>query len=72
MLLIEGLFISAAGVALGGLAWWGVLWSAGPWVQAEYGIILSAGAPSMVEVSLAAAVLVAGVVASLWPGDRCP
>jgi putative ABC transport system permease protein len=70
LLLIEGLFISVAGVALGAAAWWTALWIGGPWVQAEYGIIVSAGAPSTAEIALAAGVLMAGVSASLWPGWR--
>jgi putative ABC transport system permease protein len=68
LLLIEGLFISALGVAAGAVAWWTLLWTSGPWVQSEYGIILSVGAPSPTEAALAAAVLAAGVLASLWPG----
>jgi putative ABC transport system permease protein len=70
LLLIEGLFISALGVAAGAVAWWTLLWTSGPWVQSEYGIILSVGAPSPTEAALAAAVLAAGVLASLWPGWR--
>jgi len=70
LLLLEGLFISALGVAAGAIAWWTLLWTSGPWVQAEYGIILSVGAPSPTEAALAAAVLAAGVLASLWPGWR--
>lgn len=70
LLLLEGLFISALGVAAGAVAWWTLLWTSGPWVQAEYGIILSVGAPSPTEAALAAAVLAAGVLASLWPGWR--
>lgn len=70
LLLLEGLFISALGVAAGAVAWWTLLWTSGPWVQGEYGIILSVGAPSPTEAALAAAVLGAGVLASLWPGWR--
>ena len=70
LLLLEGLFISALGVAAGAVAWWTLLWTSGPWVQSEYGIILSVGAPSPTEAALAAAVLAAGVLASLWPGWR--
>lgn len=70
LLLIEGLFISALGVAAGALAWWITLWTCGPWVQSEYGIILSAGLPTATEATLAASVLAAGVLASLWPGWR--
>ncbi len=70
LLLLEGLFISALGVAAGAVHCRTPLWTSGPWVQAEYGIILSVGAPSPTEAALAAAVLAAGVLASLWPGWR--
>lgn len=70
LLLIEGLFISALGVAAGACAWWLALWVGGPLVQSEYGITLSSGAPRLNEATLATAVLVAGVLASLWPGWR--
>lgn len=70
LLLTEGLLISVLGVALGAVAWWMALWVGGPWVQAEYGIILSTAPPSLNEAALAAGVLAAGVLASLWPGWR--
>lgn len=70
LLLIEGLWVSLSGAALGTLAWAAVLWGAAPWVQAEYGIILTSGLPRVHEASLVAAVVVAGVLASLWPGWR--
>jgi putative ABC transport system permease protein len=70
LLLIEGLWVSLSGAALGTLAWAAVLWGAAPWVQAEYGIILTSGLPRVHEASLVAAVVVAGVLSSLWPGWR--
>ncbi|NBW47240.1 MAG: ABC transporter permease [Betaproteobacteria bacterium] len=70
LLLVEGLLISLTGAALGGLAWALALWAGAPWVQAAYGIILTSGLPTLAEVALAAAVVLAGVVSSLWPGWR--
>ncbi|MFM8666325.1 MAG: FtsX-like permease family protein [Betaproteobacteria bacterium] len=70
LLLVEGLLISLTGAALGGLAWALALWAGAPWVQSAYGIILTSGLPTLAEVALAAAVVLAGVLSSLWPGWR--
>ena len=70
LLLMEGLLVSLSGAAVGVLAWALVLWAGSPWVQAEYGIILRVGAPTAREALLAAAVVLAGLLASLWPGWR--
>ncbi|MFM2186788.1 MAG: hypothetical protein RIR43_1360 [Pseudomonadota bacterium] len=70
LLLLEGLMVSGLGALAGLTAWAGALWAAAPWVQSEYGIILSGGWPSVREWSLALAVVIAGVLASLWPGWR--
>lgn len=70
LLLLEGLWVSLSGAALGVMLWALALWAGGPWVQAEYGIILTVGLPSAKETALAGAVVLAGVVASLWPGWR--
>lgn len=70
LLLLEGLMVSVAGAALGLVVWALALWAGSPWVQAEYGIILSVGWPSAHEWMLVLAVVVTGVAASLWPGWR--
>ncbi|MFM7971559.1 MAG: ABC transporter permease, partial [Betaproteobacteria bacterium] len=70
LLLVEGLLISLTGAALGGLAWALALWAGAPWVQSAYGIILTSGLPTLAEGGLAAAVVLAGVLSSLWPGWR--
>ena len=70
LLLLEGLMVSLLGAGLGGCLWTIALWAAAPWVQSEYGIILSVSAPSLREGLLAGAVVAAGVLASLWPGWR--
>lgn len=70
LLLLEGLMVSLIGAACGLSAWALALWAGSPWVQSEYGIILSAGLPSLRETALVLAVVLAGVVASLWPGWR--
>jgi putative ABC transport system permease protein len=70
LLLLEGLMVSVAGAALGLVVWALALWAGSPWVQAEYGIILSVGWPRAYEWMLVLAVVVTGVAASLWPGWR--
>jgi putative ABC transport system permease protein len=46
-----------------------VLW-AGPWIQAQFGVSLMAGAPTAQQWALLAAVVAAGMLASLVPGWR--
>ncbi len=70
LLMLEGLLVSLAGATLGLLGWGLVFWAGAPWVQAQYGIILSVGVPSTGQWLLALAVVAAGLVASLWPGWR--
>lgn len=70
LLLIEGLLVSLSGALLGLVAWALLLWAGAPWVQAHYGIILSLSWPSPSEWGLLFAVVLAGVLASLWPGWR--
>jgi putative ABC transport system permease protein len=47
-----------------------VIVALGPWLQAHYGIGLTLSAPTVEQWSLVAAVIVAGVLASLVPGWR--
>jgi len=70
LLLTEGLLVSLSGAALGATAWALVLWAGGPWVQAEYGILLRFGLPTAREATLCLSVVMAGIAASLWPGWR--
>lgn len=70
LLMVEGFLLSALGSLLGLLAWWGGLTIAGPWVEAQWGIILSTGWPRSDEGMQLAAVVMAGALASLIPGWR--
>ena len=70
LLLVEGLLVSVVGATCGLLTWALALWAGSPWVQSEYGIILNVGLPSLRETALVLSVVLAGVVASLWPGWR--
>jgi putative ABC transport system permease protein len=53
---VFGLALVQGGVAL-----------AGPWLQAQYGVVLSAGWPSAAEWTLLGGVMLAALVASLVP-----
>jgi putative ABC transport system permease protein len=70
LLALEGLFVTAAGLAVGALAAWGAVALAGPWVQATQGITLQLAAPTPTQVLVMAGVLAAGWLASLVPGWR--
>lgn len=70
LLAAEGLLVTLAGVALGVIACWALIALAGPWVQSHYGITLNLSAPSSSQWQMLAAVLGAGVAASLVPGLR--
>ena len=70
MLAAEGALVTLAGVLLGiaGLAL--AIVALAPWLQAHYGIGLTLAAPSTTQWALLAAVLAAGLLASLVPGWR--
>ena len=70
LLAAEGALLTAAGVALGTLACGLLIALAGPWVQSRWGIHLRNQAPSGAEWRWMAAVLAAGLLASLLPGWR--
>jgi putative ABC transport system permease protein len=70
LLAAEGALVTFSGAFLGlALAGLGVL-LAGPWLQAQFGIGLQLAAPTWAQGGLFAAVLVAGMLASLVPGWR--
>lgn len=70
LLALEGTLVTLVGIATGVLA--AVLLTAalGPWVQAQYGVALRVAEPTPAQGLLLAAVLAAGVLASLVPGWR--
>ena len=70
LLAAEGALLTTAGVALGALACGLLIALAGPWVQSRWGIHLRTQAPSGAEWQWMAAVLAAGLLASLLPGWR--
>jgi putative ABC transport system permease protein len=70
LLAAEGALITLAGALLGALAAALAVVLAGPWLQQQFGITLSPAAPTAAQWGLFAAVLVAGMLASLVPGWR--
>ena len=70
MLAAEGALVTLAGAALGVAASALLIVTAGPWMQARFGIGLTLSAPTPAQWALLAAVLVAGLLASLVPGWR--
>lgn len=70
LLAAEGALVTLAGAVLGALAAAAAVVLAGPWLQRQFGISLMAGAPTAAQWGLFAAVLAAGMLASLVPGWR--
>lgn len=70
LLALEGALVTVSGAFLGALAAALTVVLAGPWVQRQLGITLQAGAPMAAQWSLFAAVVAAGMLASLLPGWR--
>jgi putative ABC transport system permease protein len=70
LLAAEGTLVTLLGALLGAVAAALAVAAAAPWVQAEMGITLQGGAPTVVQWGLWAAVLGAGILASLAPGLR--
>ena len=70
LLALESLVMSVIGCLLGLALVQGGAALAGPWLQGQYGLLLSAGAPSATEWALLGAVLAAALLASLVPAVR--
>jgi putative ABC transport system permease protein len=70
LLATEGALVTLAGALLGVLAAAAAVLWAGPWIQAQFGVSLMAGAPTAQQWALLAAVVAAGMLASLLPGWR--
>jgi putative ABC transport system permease protein len=70
LLAVEGALVTTAGALAGALAAAIGVALAGPWVQARFGIALQLSAPTLNQWGLLAAVLLAGMLASLVPGWR--
>jgi putative ABC transport system permease protein len=70
LLMLEGSLATAAGVLIGALLHVAALAGTSGWVQGHYGITLRLGVPDAAQWAVVAAVLVAGVLASLVPAWR--
>jgi putative ABC transport system permease protein len=70
LLATEGALVTLAGALLGALAAALAVVLAGPWLQQQFGITLQPSAPTAAQWGLFAAVLAAGMLASLVPGWR--
>jgi putative ABC transport system permease protein len=70
LLAAEGAWVTLAGALLGAAAAVIAVWAGAPWLQAQFGIALQRGAPTAAQWGLFAAVLGAGMLASLVPGWR--
>jgi putative ABC transport system permease protein len=70
LLALEGGLVTITGALLGALGAAAAVGLAGPWAQRQLGITLQAGAPTAAQWGLFAAVLAAGILASLVPGWR--
>jgi putative ABC transport system permease protein len=70
LLAIEGGLVTLTGAVLGVVGAAAAVLLAGPWVQRQLGITLQPGAPTAAQWGLFAAVLAAGMLASLVPGWR--
>jgi putative ABC transport system permease protein len=70
LLAAEGALVTFVGAMAGALAAWLGVGLAGPWVQSRFGITLQLSAPTAPECAWLAAVLLAGMLASLVPGWR--
>ena len=70
LLVLEGAVVTSAGAAVGLLVALGAQALAGPVLQARFGILLQMGLPAATQWAVLAAVLVAGMLASLLPAWR--
>ncbi len=67
MLVAESVFLTAAGIVVGVILAYGALLIAQPIVDARFGLFLSISAPSSRDLTVLAAILVAGAIAGLIP-----
>ena len=70
LLALEGALVTGLGALLGALMSAAGVLLAGPWVQTKFGIGLQLSAPTATQWGLFAAILLAGMLASLVPGWR--
>lgn len=67
LMCIESTLLTLAGIVLGVVVHYLIVWSASQWVQNQYGIVVSLGLPNAAELAILGAILMAGFVAGLVP-----
>ena len=70
LLLAEGSLVALLGVGIGAILVAASTVGLGPWIQSQYGIVLSAAPPSDEEWKRVGEIVLAGIVASLIPAWR--
>jgi putative ABC transport system permease protein len=70
LLALEGGAVTLAGAVVGTLLLTALTAVLGPWVEAQYGLILRLALPSVAELELLGWVILVGTLASLLPGYR--
>ena len=70
LLMIEGALVTVSGVAVGVAALAAAVAALGPWLQSRFGLVLDLAHPTVLQAWMLAALLLAGVLASLAPGWR--
>jgi putative ABC transport system permease protein len=70
LLALEGGAVTLAGALVGVLLLTVLTFALGPWLEAQYGLLLTLALPSVEELRLLGLVIVVGTLASLLPGYR--
>lgn len=70
LLILEALLLTALGISLGLALLYGAQLSLAPWLQAQHGLLLTLGWPSMSEWRLIGLTLLAGTVMGMLPALR--
>lgn len=70
LLMVEGAMVTAGGIVLGVLVLSGTVLALGPWLQSSFGLVLKLYEPTELQLYLIAGLMLAGWLASLFPGWR--
>ena len=70
LLVMESGLLAAAGVVLGFLSTWALLYAAAPLLERRLGLFIQVGAPTPLDLAIGAGVLLAGLAAGLLPAWR--
>lgn len=70
LLMVEGAMVTAGGIVLGVFVLSGTVLALGPWLQSTFGLVLKLYEPTELQLYLIAGLMLAGWLASLFPGWR--